>query len=40
MAYVQAGGLAAQAIDAMKLVHAYSNEYQEKRNYMRRLHDN
>jgi ATP-binding cassette subfamily B (MDR/TAP) protein 1 len=39
-AYVQSGGLAAQAIDAIKLVHAYSNELLERRNYVRRLQDN
>lgn len=38
--YVQAGGLAEQALDAIKLVHAYSNEYIEKQNYTQRLRDN
>ena len=38
--YVQAGGLAEQAINAIKLVHAYSNEYQEKQNYTQRLREN
>lgn len=36
-AYVQPAGLAKQAIEAIKLVHAYSNEYKELKNYVRRL---
>lgn len=35
--YVQPGGLAEQALDAIKLVHAYSNEYIEKENYTKKL---
>ena len=38
--YVQSGGLAEQAIDAMRLVHAYSNESQEKKNFVLLLRQN
>lgn len=38
--YVQSGGLAEQAIDAIRLVHAYGNESQEKKNYVQLLRQN